>query len=272
MPSLSSIALAVALAALIAGVARFAGSLSRSGAVAAFLVGSIAVATGPSWGAYLVTWFVLTSVLSRLGRARKARHVAAIVDKGGARDAWQVVANGGVFALAALGTWWLAPSAPGNHLLAAAGAAAIAAAGADTWATEVGTWARATAWSLRTGGRVAAGTSGAITLPGTLGLVAGALLWTLAAAWLGVISAAAIPAVLAGALAGATMDTLLGAWAQARRWCDRCDGATEQAVHVCGAATRPSGGLAWLDNDAVNLAATVTGALAAVALALALGD
>lgn len=266
MPPLSSLLLAAALSAAIAWAAHAAGSLSRRGATAALVVGTIAVATGAPWGGYLVTWFALTSVLSRLGRARKARHVAAIVAKGGTRDARQVFANGGVFALAALGTWWLAPDAHGHVLLAAAGAAALAAAGADTWATEVGTWARATAWSLRTGRHVPAGTSGAISLPGTLGLAVGALLWTLTAAWLGVIEAAAIPAVLAGALAGATVDTLLGAWGQARRWCDRCDGATEQAVHVCGASTHASGGYPWLDNDAVNLAATVTGALVAMLL------
>jgi uncharacterized protein (TIGR00297 family) len=267
LASLASLVLAAALSAAIAGAAYAAGSLNRSGALAAFVVGTIAVATGAAWGGYLVTWFALTSLLSRLGRERKARHVAAIVAKGGARDARQVFANGGVFALAALGTWWFAPQTSAHALLAAAGAAALAAAGADTWATEVGTWARATAWSLRTGRRVVAGTSGAISLAGTAGLAAGALLWTLAAMWLGVIEAAAIPAVLTGALAGATMDTLLGAWAQARRWCDRCNGATEQVVHVCGAATRVAGGVRWLDNDAVNLAATVTGALVAMALA-----
>ena len=76
-----------------------------------------------------------------------------------------------------------------------------------------------------------------------------------------------VVAVLAGGIAGSLADSLLGAGLQQKRWCDRCNAATERAVHTCGAATRKIGGLTWLDNDAVNAACTVVGAAVAYVIA-----
>jgi hypothetical protein len=42
--------------------------------------------------------------------------------------------------------------------------------------------------------------------------------------------------------------------------------ATEQPLHVCGAATRHTGGVVWIDNDAVNLLSVLIGAAAALAV------
>ncbi len=73
---------------------------------------------------------------------------------------------------------------------------------------------------------------------------------------------AAAAGALAGGLAGAWADTLLGAAAQERRRCDRCGADTEQRVHTCGAPTRRLGGLPGLGNDGVNGLCTVVGAVA----------
>jgi uncharacterized membrane protein len=35
-------------------------------------------------------------------------------------------------------------------------------------------------------------------------------------------------------------------------------------IHDCGTTTRQTGGIAWLENDGVNLVATTTGALVAL--------
>jgi uncharacterized membrane protein len=72
--------------------------------------------------------------------------------------------------------------------------------------------------------------------------------------------------VAIGGAAGAMADSLLGATLQERRWCDACALATERRVHDCGTRTRLAGGLAWMDNDAVNLLATLTGAVVAATL------
>jgi hypothetical protein len=95
-----------ALAALAFALAAWrAGSLAASGAVAALAVGTAAVFGGWRWGALLVAFFVLASALSRWRRAAKQARTGRVVDKGGRRDAAQVLANGGVFAaLAAAGS------------------------------------------------------------------------------------------------------------------------------------------------------------------------
>jgi uncharacterized protein (TIGR00297 family) len=249
------------LAVAIALAARRAGSLAASGAAAAAVVGTVCIAAGWGWGALLVAYFVASSALSRLGARRKEAATGGIVAKGGARDARQVLANGGPFAAAALLS--IAAPWPGWTVL---GAGALAAAASDTWGTEVGTLAGGAPRSIVSGRIVPPGTSGGITLAGTLASLCGAA-FVAALAW--ALRWPDAVAILAGGIAGSTADSLLGATLQARRWCDRCGAGTERELHVCGAPTRRAGGLAWLDNDGVNLASALVGALVALLVAVA---
>ncbi|HEX5437688.1 MAG TPA: DUF92 domain-containing protein [Gemmatimonadaceae bacterium] len=246
------------IAVVIASTAYAAGALSRSGAIAAMVVGAICVAAGWSWGAVLIIFFISSSALSRLGADVKARRISSVVAKGGERDAVQVLANGGLFTLSAALTL-LAPW-PGWRMM---GAGALAAAAADTWGTEVGTLVGRRPRLLTSLRPVGVGTSGGVTAPGLLALVAGALFIAIVASLLrwpaGVLGWA-----FAGGVAGALADSLMGAWWQARRWCPRCNAGTERMVHACGTATVPAGGVAWLDNDTVNLLATAVGAAVAL--------
>ena len=59
------------------------------------------------------------------------------------------------------------------------------------------------------------------------------------------------------------LDSALGAAVQGRFRCPRCAESSEWPKHHCGAATVHEGGLAWLDNDGVNLASSAAAALAA---------
>jgi uncharacterized protein (TIGR00297 family) len=246
-------------AAAIALAARRVGALSSSGAIAATVVGAAAVAAGWMWGALLVLYFVCSSLLSRLGAARKMERTASVVAKGGARDATQVLANGGVFACAALLSALLPGPAGSLDALAALGA--LAAATADTWATEVGVAADGAPRSLLTLRRVPAGTSGGVSVAGSLAMIVGALFIATLARALGL--GRETLAVAAGGVAGAMADTLLGGTLQARRWCANCKRSTERVIHDCGQPTEHAGGLPWLDNDVVNLAATLVGAVVA---------
>lgn len=258
----ASVPLALTISGAIAWLAWRSGSLSRSGAAAALVVGTIALTTTWGWGLYLSAWFVLASALSRLGRARKTARVDRIVVKGNRRDAWQVLANGGVFAVAAL----TARAVPAQSLACAVAATtALAAAGADTWATEIGTLVGGAPWSLRLRSTVPAGTSGAVSWAGTIGSLGGALTLSLIGATSHMISASEIPAVVFGAIAGVWADTALGAWWQVRYWCPACHEATEQELHCCGVPCTRFGGIGPLDNDAVNLACTIVGAVSALA-------
>jgi len=186
--------------------------LTGRGVVAALAVG-IATAWGMGWRGVLLllAFFVSGSLLTHGGGQRTER---------------QVLANGGVAALAALAGSW--PAFAGS----------LAAATADTWATEIGRYSRTSPRLITNGRPVPAGTDGGITLLGTAAGIAGAgfvalltLLWQ---------SPAAIAVACAG-IVGMLLDSVLGATVQ--------------------------GAFRWLDNDAVNLATTCSGAIIALALA-----
>ncbi|CAN5907764.1 DUF92 domain-containing protein [soil metagenome] len=243
----------------IAVAALRAGALSRSGAATAVVVGAAATLAGWNWGALLILYFLAGTIVSRIGRSEKERRTGGVVAKAGARDAAQVVANGGVFAVCAL-------SLPfGVAHAGAAAVGALAASLADTFATEIGTLLGGVPRSVLTLRRVPIGTSGGISVAGTLGMVAGAALVAATAAVLGTSALVAI--IMLAGIAGAVVDSLLGATLQERRWCPACESASERRVHTCGTATVLAGGHEWMDNDTVNFLATVTGAGVAAVLA-----
>ena len=258
------IAAGVVLAAVIAFAARSSRALTTNGAIAAMLVGATSVASGWSWGALLLAFFISSSALSRIGIDIKRRRTSGIAEKGGERDAVQVLANGGVFAIAALG----AVVSPWDGWRALAGGA-LAAATADTWATEIGTLGGSRPRLITTWRAVPTGTSGAVTGMGTLGMVLGSAFLALcmvAVAW----PRHVILPAFAGGIVGAVTDSLAGATVQARRRCASCDALTERVVHSCGTPTVPAGGVSWVSNDAVNALCTAMGAASALVVMRAL--
>ncbi|HYU29532.1 MAG TPA: DUF92 domain-containing protein [Gemmatimonadales bacterium] len=181
--------------------------LTRRGAAAALAVG-LAIGYGFGWRGLLLllAFFVSGSLLS----------------KSTTRNERQVLANGGVAALAALAGNWLAF------------AGSLAAATADTWASEIGRHARTPPRLITNGMRVPAGTDGGMTLLGTAGGIAGA---GFVAALSSLVGQRSTLAVAVAGVVGMLVDSLLGATVQ--------------------------GKVRWMDNDAVNLAATLTGAACA---------
>jgi uncharacterized membrane protein len=110
------------------------------------------------------------------------------------------------------------------------------------------------------------GTSGAISLAGTLASLAAAasigLLATLPTLRVSGLSSVEVFSVitLAGMM-GSLTDSFVGATVQERRWCPACQKPTEQRIHRCGNVTDHVGGLKWMTNDVVNgLAVLVSGA------------
>lgn len=260
------------LAALVAYAAYRVHALNRSGAMAAFVLGAIVFGLGGlAWAVVLLTFFITSSGLSRFFKRRKEK-VEDSFAKGGQRDAWQVAANGGVAGLAVL----LHLFYPQSVMPWVMFASAFAAANADTWATELGvlnkTWPR----RLTTWKTVPPGTSGGVSLAGTLAAAAGSLLIALAAVLLwpdagtgtgdslifGVV-------ILVAGLGGSLVDSLLGATIQAIYWCSNCGKETEKfPTHSCGDQTKMIRGWGWMNNDWVNLACTLSAALLALLLSV----
>ena len=248
------------LAAALAIGARKTRSLSLSGAVAAIAVGTAAAIAGWGWAVLLIVFFILSSALSRFRRTTREANIEGVVEKSDERDAYQVFANGGVFAAAALAAF-----VSGNPLWGVAAVGALAAAAGDTWATEIGTLLGGVPRSIVSFQPLPPGTSGGITVAGTLASVIGTALVVAVAHLTGV--GASPGAVFLGGVAGSLADSLAGATIQERRWCDACDRGTEQRVHRCGSPTRVVGGIPGLRNDFVNVVCSIVGALVAVALA-----
>jgi uncharacterized protein (TIGR00297 family) len=210
---------------------------------AALLVGA-AVWWGLGWAGLIPLFaFLLSgSLLTRIATGRSA-----------ARRARQVLANGGLTAaLAVLGSW---PAAMG----------ALAAAAADTWATELGAFSPTDPHDIATGRPVPRGRSGGITPLGTMGGVLGAIAIAAIAALVAPHQrfglAGAMLAAAAG-IFGMLGDSLLGATLQGRYTCPVCDAVSEQPG-TCHAPLGLTGGVPWLDNDAVNLAGSSIGAIVA---------
>jgi uncharacterized protein (TIGR00297 family) len=242
------------LAILIAYLAYRARSLDRSGAYAAFVVGTVIFGLGGwGWAILLLTFFITSSGLSRAFKERK-REANEKYAKGGQRDAGQVFGNGGIATLfAALHFFFPEASWPWLGF-----AASLAAVNADTWATELGVL-NPTAPRLITDLRkiVEKGTSGGVSWVGTLASLAGAGIIGLEAALLnpdGVNWVFFVLVTVAG-LVGSLFDSLLGATVQAIYFCPTCQKETERnPTHSCGTETTQIRGWAWLDNDWVNFA------------------
>jgi len=248
-------AAAVALAGGLALLGRALGWLTAGGAVAAGLVGSAVFwGAGLPGAALLALFFVSGSLLTyALGPVPGALDGPA----GAGRTARQVAANGGWAGLGALAV--AAGWAAGWPVIIGS----LAAAQADTWATEIGIRSGSQPRLITTGRPVPPGTSGGITPRGTLGGLLGAAAMGGLALALGSSGTAAAAGSIGGA-AGLMVDSLLGAAWQGMYRCDGCGADTERRVHRCGAAARLVRGWAWLDNDAVNLAASGVGAGAGV--------
>lgn len=250
------------LAVLIALAAYRARALSRSGAMGALLVGTLIFGLGGwQWAILLIAFFVSSSVLTRLFGRQKAA-VSEKFEKGGRRDLGQVLANGGIASLFAL----LHAIFPDSSWTWAGFAASLAAVNADTWATELGVLSPVQPRLITNGKRVEKGTSGAISLHGTLAALAGSafisLFATIFPAYSSFESPYAFGLLTLAGLLGAMFDSWIGATVQAIYHCPTCNKETERhPLHTCGTATQHLRGWKWLNNDWVNLACALSAAL-----------
>jgi uncharacterized protein (TIGR00297 family) len=244
-------------------------SLSLSGAIAAVLTGALIFGVGGwQWAILLLAFFISSSALTRAFKKRKTG-LNEKYSKGGQRDAAQVFGNGGLAAMFAA----LHYSFPDSAWVWLAFAASLAAVNADTWATELGVLNPHSPRMITNPARVVEkGTSGGVSLVGTLAALAGAGLIGLLAVLVAPTPTsigAGLLVTLAG-LAGSLFDSLLGATVQAIYQCPSCNKETERhPLHTCGSPTVLKRGWRWLDNDIVNLGCAVFAVLLVIVVYLA---
>ncbi|MBT3241120.1 MAG: DUF92 domain-containing protein [Chloroflexi bacterium] len=263
--SLQNLIVGFAASAAIGLVAWRMGALAISGAFGATMIGGLIFGFGGlSWAAILLTFFISSSVMSKLFAKRKLE-LAEKFSKGSKRDWGQVLANGGVGVFIVViqvffpETIW--------PFLAFAGA--FATVNGDTWATELGVLSAETPRLISNRKAVPRGTSGGVTWAGTMATIAGAGLIGFVAILFepNVKGLLVMLMITLGGLAGATMDSFLGATIQAIYYDPVREKETEKIVYdENGETMAPIRGWDWMNNDMVNFLSSIFGALITVAL------
>lgn len=249
---------AFALGGIIAFISYKLKFLSLSGSFGTFILAVIIFGVGGwKWTIPILTFFILSSLISKVRMNRKGE-LNLIFEKSEVRDIYQVFANGGIGGLAAL-IYHFYP----NEIFYYAYLASIASATADTWATEIGILFRTRPRLITSFRRVEPGTSGGISLKGTLGGLLGAfLIFVSATFWINWDFVKLTIVVMSGML-GSFIDSLLGATLQAQFKCITCLKITERKFH-CGSVAELIRGKIWANNDFVNLICSTSGAIATI--------
>ncbi|MDG6926082.1 MAG: DUF92 domain-containing protein [Nitrososphaerota archaeon] len=259
----------LAIVIVFALVAIKARALDRGGFLASVAVG-YAIFLGGGW-----QWFVVIASFFIIGVAftwykyEYKKKLGGAQEKGGARNWPNILANGGAAAV-----FGLAELLFGGAAFAVLYLGAMSAAAADTVATELGLLNRTPPRLItHPGTKVAPGTSGGVTRLGFAGSILASLAIGSVAAALGMLGrfspAFVVLVAVVGGLSGSTADSLIGATLQRKGVCVVCGSATENLVH-CGRPTERRSGFFFMDNNIVNLLATVVGAGVSLALAAVL--
>ncbi len=236
--------------------------LNAGGAVTAFLLGTLIFGLGGwVWAAPIMTFFVTSSLLSKMGKRRKKKF-DLVFEKGSTRDAAQVIANGGLAGIIIIGAFYFPHP---NWYPVFLGI--LAAVTSDTWATEIGVFFKSTPRSILTLKKVAPGTSGGVSLLGTLGGAAGAFCVAVSGYLVNPelflkssLEMSFFWIILSGVI-GSLVDSMLGATLQSQYICDLCGKVTERRIH-CEKVTTLIRGWEFFHNDRVNMVCGLAGGLA----------
>ena len=282
LPQLGRTTLGTGIAYQLATSGKKKGSLTTSGATAAFFVATAAFSCSFRSGLTLIAFYYTGSKLTKVGASRKATLVEEDTKKeGGGRGAKQVLACSLVAVLCAIARRiWVGTDSPldfklldslGNRFTLAYVAFFACCAG-DTWASELGILSKsAPRMVTRPWKKVAPGTNGGMSLTGTTASAAGGACMGLVHG-LGRYSSVAETIVLCtvgllAGLGGSFLDSCLGATLQATYYdTDRNMIVSRQQSLNDTAPKQVSGWkFAFLSNEAVNIVSTtITAALAAL--------
>lgn len=245
---MSEYVLQITLCIIVAATGYKLKSLTASGGLATIAVGS-SVALGFGYGGLMLlgAFFASSSLWSKFKSDYKEIRIAGKIAKGEQRDSIQVFANGGVPALLGI----LMTVYPSSSLFYAF-IASIAAANADTWASEIGSVSRKKPFLITNFRQVDPGTSGAVSSLGTIAALFGSLfICLLSNLYWGLPMYITVLLVIFG-FAGNLMDTILGATIQVSFKCKICNVETEKSIH-CQHKTLQYKGYGYFNNDTVNL-------------------
>jgi uncharacterized protein (TIGR00297 family) len=249
-----------------AAAAYWQNYLTRPGAVAAAILGSIILFFGGwGWAATTAGSFFITALISQREDSHETNESNSTRAR---RNLSQVLANGLLLAMLAI----VYRASDANIDSVAAFLGCVGAVAGDTWATSASQFSSRNPRLLTTGQRVPAGTPGAVTgvgiaLTALAGLVASIVYLSVAAILGGENAPSAVRVTLAvaaiiGAVAGSIFDSYLGAACQAI-YTDADGRVTDLPAANNGRLNTYVRGWRWLSNDLVNFSNSVAGASSA---------
>ena len=244
--------------------------LDEGGAISAFLIGFVTFvvpADGWKWFIVLLVFLMVSSYMTHYKYQAKRKKGFA-QEKGGARGWPNVSANGVVAGLLALSIPFFPQQS--QEIVLAAFLGAVATANADTLATEIGLLNPSDPRLITNLKKIVpAGTSGGISIFGEIATLSGALVIGAAAGLLRMTGnpgwplSVIIGTTMIAGLVGCSVDSFIGATVQGIYRCSVCKKITENRRH-CGSPSIPLRGHKAIDNNVVNLIATIFGAAFAV--------
>jgi uncharacterized protein (TIGR00297 family) len=260
----TQLTLGIILAGVVALVSYRLSFLKLNGAVVTFLLGSIIFGFGGiKYTVPILVFFILSSLLSKAGRRRKTEMESSF-EKSGVRDMYQVLANGGIAGILMILIFILQRDDWYPVYLVA-----VAAATADTWATEIGVFSGSRPRLITSFKQVAPGYSGAISILGSLAAVCGSAVILLSGLYFlrdyGQGQARLIWGVTGCGVLGSFIDSYIGATVQAQYQCQVCHKNTEKRIH-CRQEANLISGKAWINNDWVNFLAIAAATLISLIL------
>ena len=218
--------------------------LSAGGSIVASAFGFCLLWLGGwPWVVPLLLFFGTSSILSKIGKTSKLREKGKKKDD--IRNATQVLSNGGI-------AWvlLLVYALTGDLIWYAGFVGSLAAATADTWATEIGRLAGGRPRNIISGKVIEKGLSGGITWQGTTGSALGALLIGLSCVpfYDNTLLYCIVLGLLSG-LTGSVLDSILGATVQAKYRVLETGEIIEGGIDA--QESQKISGAAWVTNDLV---------------------
>lgn len=236
-------------------LAKREGYLTTSGSIAAMFVGT-GISYGLGWkGLILLGVFFLTSSLLSRYKQQEKKAMENKLEKGSTRDAVQVLANGGFATVSSI-----LYGITDISLFIGLFCVLLAAANSDTWASEIGSLSKKRPFSIRSLRREEIGTSGAISILGTIAAISGSAIIAFGTYFLFHFSLLEIMLIICFGFLGCIIDTILGAFIQGQFLCSQCNQHVEKRWH-CGHQTLKISGYSFINNDVVNI---VSGVFAAI--------
>jgi uncharacterized protein (TIGR00297 family) len=214
---------------------------------------SIFYSGGIQWSIPILIFFFSSSLITK-----KNRNIATNKNskqKIFMRDHIQVIANGGVGGLLTL-----LYSLTNNELLYYYFLASLSVVCSDTWSTEIGTDTNWNTYNILNFRRVEKGFSGGISLPGSLAGLLGSVIISISGFLLIEFNLKFFVIIIMSGILGNVLDSILGVAVQVKYNCPVCRKIVEIKNH-CATQTHYFGGIRFIDNNAVNLIASISGIL-----------